>query len=154
MLQAEAMTKTRFMKKNFLTERRATALEILGAGEGLSPAIFAKKMWSGTVPVNFGTYFLGGLIGLGLVEKRGRGAEEVYGVTNEGKGLLTESPWKCGYCGATKWKMGVVLTQSPCRECNENHRICTNCTKKQVVAAGEFPRYRAALKGCPEAVKA
>lgn len=147
------MAKTRFLKKNFMTERRAAALEILGASDGLSPEIFARKMWAGMVPPNFGAYFLSGMITLGLVEKRGRAGAEVYGVTHEGKDLLTSAPWRCGYCGASKWKMGVSLMTSACSVCGSEHLVCTNCTKTLVVAAGEFPRYRAALKECPRAVR-
>lgn len=145
-------TTTRFLRKNYLTERRATALEILGAG-ALPLEVFSEKMWAGAVPDRFGAYFLGGLVGLGLVEKHGSNGSETYGVTEEGRGLLAAPPWKCWYCGASRWTPGVVLNQPPCRECRRDHRACSGCTRKLVVADGEFPRYRAALRECPSGGK-
>lgn len=143
---------TRFLKKNFLTERRAKALEILGPGE-LTTEIFVKKMWGATVPVNFGAYFLAGLMGLGLVEKHRNGGGDTYGVSEEGKGLLAEPTWKCWYCGAPKWKSSVRLYKPRCRACNGTHQACNVCTKTLVVADGEFPTYRAALRQCPPVPK-
>src|SRR4029077_4546048 len=80
---------TRFLKKNFLTERRAAALEILGPGEW-TPERFVEKMWGGTVAIRFGCYFLEGLVGLGLVESAGANGSVVYRLTEEGRGLLTQ----------------------------------------------------------------
>lgn len=139
---------SRFLKKNFLTERRAVALEILGPGEWTAER-FVEKMWGGSVAIRFGSYFLDGLVGLGLVESSGANGSVIYRLTDEGRGLLSQPPWKCGYCGASMWAAGVTLQSPPCRACKDAHRACDVCSRKLVVTDGEFPRYRAALKECP-----
>lgn len=139
---------TRFLRKNYLTARRAAALEVLGA-EALSPESFVKKMWPRGVSIGFGAYFLGGMIGLGLIEKSVQEGYETYQVTEEGRGLLAQPPWKCWYCGASAWKPGVTVRQRPCRACKGSHRACKECIRKRVVADGDFPAYRAALRDCP-----
>lgn len=139
---------TRFLRKNYLTARRAAALEVLGMG-ALSPESFAEKMWPRGVSVGFGAYFLGGLMSLGLIEKSVQQGSETYQVTEEGRGLLAKPPWKCWYCGANEWKPGITVRARPCRACKGDHRACKGCIRKHVVADGDFPLFHAALRDCP-----
>lgn len=143
------MTLNCFMKKNFLTKPRVAALEILGRG-ALEPTQFVVTMWGAAVPIQFGTYFLSGLMSLGLVERRKADADDVYALTESGKGLLATLPWKCGYCGKERWKSrGVSIFHTGCRQCKGDHWACRACSRKLAVADGEFPHFRSAVRQCP-----
>lgn len=144
---------TTFLRKNYLTWRRAVALEILGT-ERLSLEAFVRKMWPEGASLGFGMYFLGGLVGLGLVEKSVQEGAESYQVTEEARALLIQPPWKCWYCGGNKWAQGITLCHRPCRACQKTHLACRDCEKTRMVACGDFPSFQVALRECPPGGKA
>jgi hypothetical protein len=137
----------RFLKKNFLTDRRVDALEILASGT-LTPEAFSFKMWGAAMSVGYGAYFLGGLMGLGLVEASRQAELLTYQVTDEGRTILTSRPWICRYCGEGKPRRTTL--ERPCRECQAVHWICRSCSRRRLVNAGIFPNYLLALRDCPK----
>lgn len=143
---------TTFLRKNYLTWRRAEALEILGS-ERLSLEVFVGKMWPLGVSLGFGKYFLRGLEGLGLVEKSVQEGAETYQLTEEARGILVQPPWKCRYCGAHKWAQGITLCHRPCRACAKSHLACKDCEKTRMVACGDFPDFQVGLRDCPSGGK-